>query len=62
MASFAAYAVLGIAFFQFGVGIAAEREEPWESYPPDAAGVRRRPLRREDSVPLSSSRRSPPRR
>ena len=32
MASYSAYAVLGIAFFQFGVGIAAEREEPWESF------------------------------
>lgn len=32
MASFAAYAVLGIAFFQFGVGIAADREDAWESY------------------------------
>lgn len=32
MASFAAYAVLGIAFFQFGVGIAGEREDPWEAY------------------------------
>jgi ABC-2 type transport system permease protein len=32
MASFSAYAVLGIAFFQFGVGIAADREDPWETY------------------------------
>jgi ABC-2 type transport system permease protein len=32
MASFAAYAILGVAFFQFGVGIAIEREEPWEAY------------------------------
>ncbi len=32
MASFAAYAVLGIAFFQFGVGISGEREDPWEGY------------------------------
>lgn len=32
MAAFAAYAVLGVAFFQFGVGIALEREEPWEAY------------------------------
>lgn len=32
MASFSAYAVLGVAFFQFGVGIAAEREEPWETF------------------------------
>lgn len=32
MASFCAYAVLGIAFFQFGVGIAAERDDPWEGF------------------------------
>jgi ABC-2 type transport system permease protein len=32
MASFAAFAVLGIAFFQFGVGIAAERASPWERF------------------------------
>lgn len=32
MASFAAYAVLGIAFFQFGVGISADRGNPWEAY------------------------------
>lgn len=32
MASFAAYAILGVAFFQFGVAIAIEREEPWEAY------------------------------
>jgi ABC-2 type transport system permease protein len=32
MASFSAYAVLSIAFFQFGVGIAADREDPWEAY------------------------------
>jgi ABC-2 type transport system permease protein len=31
-ASFAAYAVLTVVFFQFGVGIAGERESPWESY------------------------------
>lgn len=31
-ASFAAYAVLTVAFFLFGVGIAGERESPWESY------------------------------
>jgi ABC-2 type transport system permease protein len=32
MASFAAFAVLGVAFFQFGVGIAAERVSPWQVY------------------------------
>jgi ABC-2 type transport system permease protein len=32
MAGFAAVAILGIVFFQFGVGIAAERVSPWESY------------------------------
>jgi ABC-2 type transport system permease protein len=31
-ASFAAYAVLTVVFFLFGVGIAGERESPWESY------------------------------
>jgi ABC-2 type transport system permease protein len=31
-ASFAAYAVMTVAFFQFGVGIAGERESPWEAY------------------------------
>src|SRR5207248_2621211 len=31
-ASFAAYAVLTVAFFLFGVGIAGERDTPWESY------------------------------
>jgi ABC-2 type transport system permease protein len=31
-ASFAAYSVLTVVFFQFGVGIAGERESPWESY------------------------------
>lgn len=30
--SFAAFAVLGIVMFQFGVGIAADRESPWERY------------------------------
>lgn len=43
MASFAAYAVLSVAFFQFGVGIAADRAEPWEAYLrtlPAAAAVR----------------------
>jgi ABC-2 type transport system permease protein len=32
MASFAAFAILGVAFFQFGVGIAADRVSPWERY------------------------------
>jgi ABC-2 type transport system permease protein len=31
-AGFAAIAVLGVAFFQFGVGIATERQSPWERY------------------------------
>jgi ABC-2 type transport system permease protein len=32
MASFSAFAVIGISFYQFGVGIAQERTNPWESY------------------------------
>jgi len=32
MVGFAAIAVLGVAFFQFGVGIAHERSRPWERY------------------------------
>ena len=32
LASFAGFAFLAVAFFQFGVGIAAERETPWERY------------------------------
>ncbi len=32
LASFAIFALLGVAFFQFGVGLAQERESPWESY------------------------------
>ena len=32
LASFAGFAVLAVAFFQFGVGIAAERESPWERF------------------------------
>ena len=32
LASYAAFAVLGVAFFQFGVGIAAERSSPWEGF------------------------------
>jgi ABC-2 type transport system permease protein len=31
-ATFAGFAVIGVAFFQFGVGIAAERVSPWEAY------------------------------
>lgn len=31
-ALFAGFAVLGVAFFQFGVGIAVERATPWERY------------------------------
>jgi len=32
MVGFAAIGVLGVAFFQFGVGIAHERSRPWERY------------------------------
>jgi ABC-2 type transport system permease protein len=32
LASFAGFAVLAVAFFQFGVGIAGERESPWERF------------------------------
>jgi ABC-2 type transport system permease protein len=32
LASFAGFAFLAVAFFQFGVGIAAERETPWEQF------------------------------
>jgi ABC-2 type transport system permease protein len=32
MATFAGFAVIGVAFFQFGVGIAGERGSPWERY------------------------------
>ncbi len=32
MASFAGFAAIGVAFFQFGVGIAVERASPWERY------------------------------
>ena len=31
-ASFATYAVFTVVFFQFGVGIAGDRESPWEAY------------------------------
>lgn len=30
LASFAAFAVMGVALFDFGVGLAAERSDPWE--------------------------------
>ena len=43
LASFAGFAFLAVAFFQFGVGIAAERESPWERFLrvlPAAARVR----------------------
>lgn len=32
LASFAGFAFLAVGFFQFGVGIAAERESPWERF------------------------------
>ncbi len=32
MASYAGFAVVGVAFFQFGVGIASDRTSPWELY------------------------------
>jgi ABC-2 type transport system permease protein len=32
LASYMGFAVLGIAFFQFGVGIASDRASPWELY------------------------------
>jgi ABC-2 type transport system permease protein len=32
LASFAGFSLLAVAFFQFGVGIAVERELPWERY------------------------------
>jgi ABC-2 type transport system permease protein len=32
MATFAGFAAIGVAFFQFGVGIAVERASPWEVY------------------------------
>lgn len=32
LGSFAAYAVLSVAFFQFGVGIATDRARPWEGF------------------------------
>jgi ABC-2 type transport system permease protein len=31
-AAFAGFAAIGVAFFQFGVGIAVERASPWEAY------------------------------
>src|SRR3990172_11224677 len=32
LTGFAIFAVLGVAFFQFGVGIAADRSLPWDRY------------------------------
>lgn len=32
LAAFAAFGVLGVALFDFGVGIAIERVDPWEAY------------------------------
>jgi ABC-2 type transport system permease protein len=32
MATFAGFAAIGVAFFQFGVGIAVDRASPWEAY------------------------------
>src|SRR5262249_38321711 len=32
LASFAGFALLTVALFQFGVGVAAERETPWEQF------------------------------
>ena len=32
MATFAGFAAIGVAFFQFGVGIAVERASPWERF------------------------------
>jgi ABC-2 type transport system permease protein len=43
LASYAAFAVLGVVLFQFGVGIAAERDTPWERFVrtlPVGAGTR----------------------
>src|SRR5207237_7581552 len=32
LATFAGFAAIGVAFFQFGVGIAVERASPWETF------------------------------
>ncbi len=32
LASFSIFALLGVAFFQFGVGLAQDRDSPWESF------------------------------
>lgn len=43
LGSYAVFAVIGVALFQFGVGIAADRASVWESYQrtlPISAGVR----------------------
>ena len=68
MATFAGFAVIGVAFFQFGVGIAIDRASPWEAYlrtlPGRTAGAARGParlgcdLRLRRRARCSSSRRS----
>jgi ABC-2 type transport system permease protein len=43
MATFTGFAAIGVAFFQFGVGIAVDRGSPWEAYVrtlPAGVGVR----------------------
>ena len=43
MATFAGFAAIGVALFQFGVGIAVDRASPWEAYLrtlPAGVGVR----------------------
>ena len=43
LASYAVFAVIGVALFQFGVGIAHDRSSPWEAFMrtlPIGAGVR----------------------
>lgn len=32
MASFSAFAIIGVSFYQFGIGIAQDRVNPWDSY------------------------------
>ncbi len=60
MATFAGFAAIGVAFFQFGVGIAVERASPWETYLADAAGRARRAARRARPLGRRSSRPRPP--
>ena len=43
MASFTVFAVMGIAFFQFGVGIAESRSSPWATFERVLARADRRP-------------------